>query len=151
MFIEALFTIAKTWKQTKCLPGRRWLLWKIDTASLESQTFFFCRCVGIEEETARKFLCVQRTFRISHSFTFLNLQLGRNVLQMRLKQGQVPEQNHCVLERIFKLSLSHLRFQESSTSKTGSSLKIRRGIHTHTHTHTHTHSHSGILLSHKKE
>ena len=72
---------------------------------------------------------------------------GRNVLQMRLKQGQVPKQNHCVLERIFKPSLSHLCFQDSSTSKTGSSLKIRCGTHTHTHTHLHT----GILLSHKKE
>ena len=110
MFIAALFTIAKIWKQTKCLPGRRWLLWKIDTALLESQTFLFCRCVGVDEETARKFLCVQRTFKTSHSFIILNLQLGRNVLQMRLKQRQFPKQNHGVLERIIKPSLSHLRF-----------------------------------------
>ena len=110
MFIAALFTIAKIWKQTKCLPGRRWLLWKIDTALLESQNFLFCRCVGVDEETARKFLCVQRTFKTSHSFIILNLQLGRNVLQMRLKQRQFPKQNHGVLERIIKPSLSHLRF-----------------------------------------
>lgn len=71
------------------LPGRGWLVWGTYTASLESSNIHISllQAGGHWWGNNREGLCMQRTFRISYSFTTLNQQLSRNVLQLKPKQS----------------------------------------------------------------